>query len=191
MKTRESDMPPEETWAAFFQPKEALKRLGLSSHYRKIVDFGCGFGTFSVPAAQVCQGTVYALDIEPQMVAATRRQAEVAALTNLIVIQRDFVAHGTGLLEGAIDFAMQFNILHAAERDLLLQEAFRVLRPGGLLAIMHWRYDASTPRGPSMIIRPLPEKMVAWCRAAGFTVAEDAIVDLPPYHYGFTAVRPG
>ncbi len=86
--------------------------------------------------------------------------------------------------EGTIDVAMLFNILHAVERRAMLEEAFRVLRPGGKLAIIHWNFDASTPRGPSMSIRPQPGECRAWAEEVGFVAISPADIDLPPYHYG-------
>jgi hypothetical protein len=61
-----------------------------------------------------------------------------------------------------------------------------VLAPGGVLAIMHWNYDPSTPRGPSMSIRPRPEQCRAWAVQAGFGPVGPPQIDLPPYHYGLT-----
>ena len=63
-------------------------------------------------------------------------------------------------------------------------EARRILKPDGLLAVMHWNYDASTPRDPSMTIRPRPESCRAWAIDAGFDLAGPEQIDLPPYHYG-------
>jgi SAM-dependent methyltransferase len=185
MKTRESGMPPEETWHGFFQPETILAQLGLTTDCQCVVDFGCGYGTFSIPAAKTVQGVVHALDLDPEMIAATR--AKVTGLPNVKVWQRDFVEAGCGLPEGAADYVMLFNILHAVEADTLLSEARRVLRKGGKLGVMHWNYDPETPRGPGMDIRLRPEQCVEIVRQAGFLVGE--LVDLPPYHYGFVAIR--
>jgi hypothetical protein len=38
----------------------------------------------------------------------------------------------------------------------LLREAFRILRPHGVLGVIHWVHDARTPRGPDLRIRPRP-----------------------------------
>jgi predicted RNA methylase len=88
MKTRESGMPEEELWSTFFTPEEVLARLGLTNRCRDAVDFGCGYGTFTIPAARVVRGMVYALDIEPEMVAATATKAKVAG-----VVVRDSPIH--------------------------------------------------------------------------------------------------
>ena len=131
------------------------------------------------------QGKIYAIDIEPEMLAITQAKAAAAEVHNIELLLRDFVAAGTGLADGSVDYVMLFNILHAEERESMLAEARRVLRPGGKLAIMHWNYDASTPRGPSMSIRPQPSDCRAWAEAAGFKVITPIEIDLPPYHYGW------
>jgi SAM-dependent methyltransferase len=84
---------------------------------------------------------------------------------------------------------MLFNILHAECPEGLLREAFRVLKPSGLLAIMHWKYDPTTPRGPSMDIRPRPEQCRVWAIADGFRPLDPGIIEIPPYHYGMVFER--
>lgn len=190
MKTRESGMPPEELWRNFFDPTAVLTKLGLDTNCGDVLEFGCGYGTFTIPAARLICGKVYAMDIEPEMLATTEAKAKIAGAKNIEFMQRDFVADGCGLADGAIDYVMLFNILHAEERMALLNEARRVLRPNGKLAIIHWNFDASTPRGPSMSIRPKPGECRAWAEEAGFTALSPTDIDLPPYHYGLV-LEPG
>ena len=186
MKTRESGMPSEETWQTFFSPAETLLALGLRSDMADTVDFGCGYGTFTVPAAQITGGTIHAFDIEPDMIAQTRRKAEQNNLRNIRLYQRDFIVDGTGMPSASVDYVMLYNILHAEKPEQLLSEAFRILRNGGTLGIMHWNYDPKTPRGPPMDIRPKPEQCGNWAEAAGFAI-ETRRIELPPYHYGIVA----
>ena len=85
---------------------------------------------------------------------------------------------------------MLFNILHADRPELLLQEVSRILAPDGILAVIHWNHDPTTPRGPSMEIRPRPEQCRDWAIQAGFALLEPGIIDLPPHHYGMALARP-
>ena len=169
MKTRESGMPEESVWVTFFTPEEVLHKLGLPSS-GDVVDFGCGYGTFTIPAARMISGTVHALDIEPEMVQATAAKAQEAGLNNVKTCLRDFVTEGTGLPDASVDYAMLFNILHAKRPDVLLREAPRGLKPGGKLGIIHWNYDPTMPRGPAMAIRPRPEQCRQWAESAGFSL---------------------
>jgi len=182
-------MPEEEMWQSFFKLGEVLRKLLLTETCRDVVDFGCGYGTFTIPAARIVRGQVFAFDIEADMVEVTRRKAKAEGLRNVDVRLRDFAAEGTGLPRASVQYAMLFNILHAEEPLVLLREARRVLEGGGLLAIMHWNCDPATPRGPSMSIRPRPEQCRAWAVEAGFKPMPSGKIDLPPYHYGMVFRR--
>lgn len=188
MKTRESGMPDEEMWQTFFSPAETLKTLGLRRGMASVVEFGCGYGTFTIPAAQLIRGTVSAFDIEPDMIEGTRHKADRTGLTNIELCLRDFTTDGTGLSEASADHVMLYNILHAEDPTRLLSEAFIILREGGTVGIMHWNYDPATPRGPSMNIRPRPEQCATWAETVGFSITKRRI-DLPPYHYGIVAEK--
>jgi len=189
MKARESGMPEVEVWESFFDPATILDRLQFDDSARLLVEYGCGYGTFTIPAARRCAGVVQTYDIDPVMAAMTQQRAEAAGLNNVRAEVRDFVAYGIPLDDGAADYAMLFNLLHLEGPVPLLCEAFRILRPGGLLGVIHWNYDPQTPRGPSMAIRPRPEQCRAWAVESGFGVHAERI-DLPPYHYGFIFERP-
>jgi SAM-dependent methyltransferase len=182
-------MPDEATWDSFFDPTTTLSALGLTGTCGDVVEFGCGYGTFTIPAARIVSGAVHAIDIDPEMTRVTQAKARAAALSNVDVCLRDFVTEGTGLSACSHDYAMLFNILHAECPDVLLAEALRVLRPGGIIAIMHWNHDPSTPRGPSMEIRPRPNDCQRWAESVGFRLLPPGIVDLPPYHYGMALER--
>ena len=183
MKVRDSGMPDESMWKGFFAPSDVLSRLGLTSETPSVVDLGCGYGTFTIPAANLTTGIVHGFDIEPEMIKATRSRAESAGLTNVSLHLRDFVADGTGLPADSVGYVMLFNILHSEAPVRLLQEAHRILAPGEMVAVIHWVSDRPTPRGPSLDIRPSPEDCRRWMVEAGFTI-EGAVVDLPPHHFG-------
>ena len=78
MKTRDSGMPDEELWASFFQPELILDRLGLRDDSGDVVEFGCGYGTFTIEAAHRTSGRVHALDIERDMVDLVAARAKAA-----------------------------------------------------------------------------------------------------------------
>jgi ubiquinone/menaquinone biosynthesis C-methylase UbiE len=189
MKARESGMPEEELWREYFDPEAILRTLKLTPSCRDVLEFGCGYGMFTIPAARIVAGTVHALDIEAEMIALTQVKADVEGLRNIRLYRRDFVLDGTGLPAESIDYVMLFNILHAEQPKRMLRESHRILVPGGLLGVIHWNYDPATPRGPSMEIRPRPEQCRDWATQEGFRLLPPGIVSLPPYHYGMTLER--
>jgi len=75
MKVRDSGMPDEELRSSLFSPAETQLALGLKPGDGDVVEFGCGYGTFTIPAAQITTGRVYALDIDPAMIAGTGAKA--------------------------------------------------------------------------------------------------------------------
>jgi len=187
LKIRESDMPQEEEWAKFFNPHKTLKLLGLNSSTRDVADFGCGYGTFTIPAAQIILGEIYAFDIEPEMIDTVKQKAKMLNLRNVIASVRDFLKEGSGLKNASIDYVFLFNILHLENPKSLLSEAYRILKPGGRVGIIHWNYDPTTPRGPPMAIRPKPEQSRLWAESVGFVFEQK--FDLKPYHYGLVLTK--
>ena len=189
MKVRDSGMPEENYWASFFNADCVLDRLGCNDLRGDVVEFGCGYGLFTIPAAQRTSGVVYALDLEPEMLDSTRSKAGAAGLSNIQMEQRDFVSAGCGRPDESAEYVMLFNILHLEHPVGLLAEAFRVLRDGGKAGIIHWNHDATTPRGPSLDIRPRPEQCLAWAEQAGFELDHWAALDCCPFHYGIVVRR--
>lgn len=188
MKARDSGMPEQGVWEAFFDAEQVLTSLGFTADCRDVVEFGCGYGTFTLPAARTVGRTVFALDIDSDVMATAKRRALEAGLTNIEFIRRDFIAHGTGLPDRSADRAMLFNILHCDDPRGLLREAYRNLRDGGVLCVTHWNPDPATPRGPPISIRPRPEHCKRWAEEVGFVQVGPAI-NLPPYHYGLVLRR--
>ena len=173
-------------WHAFFDPIAILDAMGLTGAVWDAVDFGCGYGTFAIPAAKRIQGALHGFDIDPAMIEASRRLVEQENVRNVRLYLRDFAADGTGLDAASVDYVMLFNILHAEDPLRLLREANRILALGGHVGAIHWNYDSKTPRGPPMAMRPRPADCRRWIKEAGFVI-ETAHIDLPPYHYGILA----
>lgn len=191
MKGRESGMPDSPQWESFFNPRCILEKLDCCRLAGDIVEFGCGYGTFTIPAAQLNEARLFALDIEPAMVAETTNKATQSGLRNVIAEQRDFVAAGCGRPDRSVIYAMLFNILHIEDPVGLLREAYRALVPGGLAGIIHWRSDVATPRGPSQDIRPLPEQCRTWGEAAGLEFVRYESLCCCSWHWGLIMRRPG
>jgi ubiquinone/menaquinone biosynthesis C-methylase UbiE len=185
MKGRESGMPDEADWEAFFNVPAALDRLlttGLVDG--DAVEFGCGYGTFTIPAARRTAGIFTALDIEPEMVRLTSEKATRLSLANVRTEARDFAVDGTGLEASSQAHAMIYNLLHIEEPLTLLREARRVVKAGGILSVMHWRNDVDTPRGPPIEMRPSPEQCRTWMHGAGFRgVRLVDLGDVCPHHF--------
>ena len=191
MKLRDSGMPEEQYWETLFDIPRVMKALGIDSCLRDVAEFGCGFGTFSIPIAQRIAGRLFAFDIESSMIARTRERAAAAGLSNLVLREYDVMENGFGLPAGSVDAVLLFNILHCESPERLLRHASQIVREGGQVLVIHWQHDSRTPRGPDLSIRPRPEHILAWAQATGELGAEKGMIKLPPWHYGLKLVRLG
>jgi SAM-dependent methyltransferase len=117
-------------------------------------------------------------------------QGRVAGLSNVVGVVRDFVADGCGLPDQHAGRAMLFNILHVDNPLGLLREAYRVLAPGGEVAIIHWRNDIPTPRGPSLPIRPSAEQCRSWGEQVGFEFIRNELLCCCSWHWGIVMALP-
>lgn len=185
MKMRDSGMPEETYWETLLDVPLILEGLGLSGLIGDVAELGCGYGTFTVPIARSIQGTLLALDVDPNMISRTRRRAEAARLGNVVCELRDVMQDGFGVETDSHEAALLFNILHCEHPRALLREAARIVRPGGWVLVIHWRHDPATPRGPALDIRPRPEQIMEWaCSQLIGMELEGGVIDLPPWHYG-------
>lgn len=189
MRLNETNMPSEEEWERFFRPAAALRKLGLTDGMT-VADFGCGYGTFSLAAAKIVgpKGTVYAVDIDREMVRRVKARAEGAGLANVKAIVGD-IDSSKGRLPllpmRTADFVILANVIHGARDKIrLLKRASSIARPGGKVAVLNWKI-AETPRGPPMEIRPTPEQTERYFIEAGLTNPE--VLGIPPYHYAVVA----
>lgn len=188
MKVRESGMPEESFWESFFDIQFILSKLQFDETIKDAIEFGSGYGTFTIPAAKIIKGSLLALDIDAEMINLLRKKILNENLSNIKAHLADFVKEGTKLNNDSVDYAMLFNILHAEDPVKLLSEANRVLVKGGKVGVIHWVYSPSTPRGPSLDIRPKPEQCIGWLKQVGFELGSE-VISLPPYHYGFIGIE--
>lgn len=175
MKIRDSGMPDEQYWESLFDVPLILSRLGIKECH-DVAELGCGYGTFSIPVARAIGGTLYAFDIDPEMLA---RTAERGVGLPIVCEQRDIVANGFGV---EVDAVILFNILHCDNPIGLLRHAANSLSAEGRVLAIHWKHGRA-PRGPSLNIRPKPEQLIEWAAKASLQPVS-GVVDLPPWHYG-------
>ncbi len=101
-----------------------------------ILDFGCGLGFNTVPAAKIVglKGKVFALDIHKQAIEIVSKKAKKYKLNNIKTIISNC---GTGLRSNTIDIVYLHNTLPLIEnKKEVLDEIYRVLNTNGILSYM-------------------------------------------------------
>ena len=188
MKIFDSGMPNEAYWNSLFDVPLIIDWLNLDAVSAPIVEIGCGYGTFTIPIARKTDVDVHAFDIDPSMIEPARKNAEKAAVRNVRFDLRDVIEHGTGLESERAGMVLLFNLLHFDGRRILLEEASRILKPNGISAIIHWRKDIETPRGPSIESRPDQEMILDSIKGLDLRFDGNSKI-LEPYHWGMQLIK--
>ena len=184
----DSGMPEEAYWNSLLDIGRIIQWLDITPASFPVAEIGCGYGTFTVPIAQASGAQVYAFDIEPTMLETAKGNALRAGLQNIHFLLRDVLEEGTGLQARSVGMVLLFNILHFGERRILLEEASRILRPSGTVAIIHWRKDIATPRGPDIGLRP--DQATILDSVSGLDLHDKGKSGiLEPYHWGIQLVK--
>ncbi|TDF96284.1 class I SAM-dependent methyltransferase [Paenibacillus piri] len=152
-----------------------------------VVDLGAGTGYFSIPAAQMTNGTVYAVDVEPKLLEVIQERAEEKGLSNIIPITG--VIEDIPLQDSMADVVIASLVLHAV-RPLShsLREIHRIMKNEGKLLCLDFEPKES-PMGPPMNLRIASEDMTNALNAAGFTVTKRMYPS--EFLYVFVAEKPG
>lgn len=155
---RESGMPGEGCWRSLFDMEDILQFFEIDGDVFQVAEFACGYGTFSKAIAERISGTLYGCELEKTTFEICK--AQCSEYKNIILSQQD--CFQTDWPSEHFDRVLLFNILHCEKPRLLLQEAKRILHPEGKIAILLWRTDVPTPRGPPRIMRPTIEQVLKW-----------------------------
>jgi len=118
------------------------EQFELVKEGQTFLDYGCGTGYFTVPAAKIVgmKGKVYALDCFPRQLKIVEKAAKKKGLSNIETILSD---NKTGLPDECIDIIWMCDVLHEIKhKRTVLEELHRVLKTGGVLAI----YDGMRDR---------------------------------------------
>lgn len=142
--------------ARFSSPKDSVLQLGLREGM-KVGDFGAGSGHYTRAAAAIVGhgGKVYAIDIQEDVLKHLKLNSHEHHQKIIEVMWGDIEkVGGTHLREASLDAVMLVNTLFQIDnRDKLLEEIRRTLKPGGKFMLIDW---AGSYGG----MGPTPERVV-------------------------------
>jgi len=139
--------------------------LGLVPDWigRRVVEVGCGTGVVSRELARRVGpiGTVLALDPCPEFVADAEKRASESDFAQLTFALGD--ARALDLPDASCDVAVAVTVLcHVPERERVLRELHRVVRPGGYALVMDGDYASNQLTHPN---RATTDRIVAAWRS--------------------------
>lgn len=94
---------------AELKPEETLIKVGLQENH-VLCDVGAGSGIFTIPAAKTTQNTVYALEINPEMLLLIEEKAKNASLSNIQTVK--VTNNQLNLKENSVDIYLMVTVLH-------------------------------------------------------------------------------
>ena len=138
-----------------------------------VLDLGSGGGLDVLLAAQRVgpAGYVYGLDMTDEMLAVARRNAEKAGASNVEFIKGEI--ESIPLPDNSIDTIVSNCVINLSpDKDQVLHEAFRVLRPGGRLAVSDIVVDGDLIRLPVSEAQIRAALSWAGCIAGALTIEQ-------------------
>jgi SAM-dependent methyltransferase len=176
--TRVFDDPHRAEWQ---KPEEVVRALALAPGMR-VADIGAGTGYFSarLSAAVGESGTVFAVEVEPNLVAYLRDRADKENTRNVVPVLAS--AANPRLPAGIIDLALFVDAYHHVDdRARDLQTLQSSLAPTGRIAIVEWK-PGKLPVGPPEEEHKIPrEQLVRELEGAGFELV--SAPDILPYQW--------
>ena len=130
------DHPALSFWSRY--GRRTIERLGPRLGAR-VLDACCGSGASAIPAAEAVgpRGTVLGVDLATNLLALARAKAEAKKLSNLEFRAGDMLA--LDLPNGSFDDVVcVFGVFFVPDMPAAVHELWRLVRPGGRLALTTW-----------------------------------------------------
>jgi len=182
---KEFEDPKRDGWQ---KPEEVVEHMKLAPG-DDVADIGAGTGYFARRFAEAvgAEGTVYAVDLEPNMLRYMAKRAVEEGQTNLVPVLA--TAQSPMLAPRSVDVVFICDTIHHIEdRDRYYETLERDLRPGGRLVIVDFYKDRDIPQGPPRAMRISRDALRQELEKSGFRFLEAG--EFLPYQYFLVFERP-
>lgn len=137
----------------------------------QVLDAGCGVGRYSIELSKRLgdQGLIHAVDDWGEAIDSLKKTMQEEGISNINPIKADITKH-IPLEDGSVDLCLMATVLHDLPpegRDSALGEIARVLKTGGVLALVEFKKIDKGP-GPPIGIRISEQEAEEKLRKYGF-----------------------
>lgn len=173
----------------FAHPEKNVEQFNIEPGM-SIADFGAGVGFYSIALAKAVgpSGRVYAIDIQKDLLSKLQNDAEKENLHNIKLIWSDLdLPKSSTLDDNDIDRVVIANVLFQLEdKDIILEEARRILKPGGKMLFIEWRdsFGGMGPRQEDVVREDVAKTLI---ESHGFKFERD--INTGDHHYGFVVKK--
>ena len=173
LQAHKLDLPERQLWLPI---ADVLALLALNPG-ETVADIGAGTGYFALPMAGAVGplGKVWAIDMQPEMLAILSRKLEDNEVKNVECITGE--AKATGVAPNSCNLVLMANLWHELDHiPKVLAEVRRILQPGGRVAILDWCPLADQPPGPPLAHRISSVNVTEDLAVAGFRKASNTLI---------------
>ncbi|MCE9628561.1 MAG: class I SAM-dependent methyltransferase [Candidatus Vogelbacteria bacterium] len=173
---------------AFANPQEFVKQLDLSPR-STVADFGAGSGAWTLALSKyLTGGTVYAIDIQKELLGSLQTEATKAGLANIHYLQGDLESRGgSKLADEEVDVVLIANILFQSKlKYSIALEAKRILKRTGQVVVIEWKesFGGIGPKAEDVVSAKEIQEVFG---QAGFV--EQSTIDVSDQHYAMIFVK--
>jgi ubiquinone/menaquinone biosynthesis C-methylase UbiE len=168
----------------FAHPPRNVGALGIEPGM-KVADFGAGSGAYVSAIAErlANSGHVYAIDVQRDLLTRIKNEVHRRGYHNVEILWADLERpKASRIADRHLDRVLISNLLFQVhEKKAVLAEAWRTLKPEGLLAIIDWSesFRGMGPHKEEVVTR---EKALAFAESASFEYVRD--FNAGAHHWG-------
>lgn len=136
-----------------------LANLGVKPGM-SICDMGCGNGFHTLKMAEMVgeTGTVYGVDVQPEMLKFMRERFETQGIENVVPILGSF--HNPHLPKNSVDMILLVDVYHEfSHPEFMLKSMRDALKPGGVIVLVEYRLE--DPDVPIKLLHKMSKAQVA------------------------------
>lgn len=161
---------------AWQKPDAVIRELHLSGA-ETIADIGAGSGYFTFRFARALPGgTVYAIDIEPEMLRHIHHKAVTEGIRNIEVIKS---TPDDPKVPSAVDLVFVCDVIHHVKtRDVWLKKLSTQMKKGAQLVVIEFK-EGDLPEGPPPSVKIPKKKLIDMILENNFTLDMDKLDFLP------------